>query len=164
MKVTIPDNEIHGENTIDNKLEILKFASQVQSRIRDDISEDFILAKLGEKDKEGIVEMTSNAYFMKKILAILKDKGTKYDWDIKNKAWVQRKLNDNEKDFIEKVANATFDSYLTRIYMVVILNRNVPNNHLLNILAGATNQEDNEELEGFKARINELMKPEEEVK
>ena len=162
MKISIPEEQdINAEPTIDNKLEILRFASQVQSRIKKDISEDFILAKLEEKDKEGIVEMTSNAYFMKKILSILKAKGTKWDWDNKNKCWIKRSLNKEEMTFIQDVADATFDSYLTRIYMTVILNRNVPNNHLLKILAGATDDEDKEEIEGIKGKLAELVKPNE---
>ena len=116
VQISVPtEADINPEPTIDNKLEILRFASQVQSRIKKDISEDFILAKLGEQDKEGITEMTSNAYFMKKILSILKAKGTKWDWDIKKKCWIKRNLNDEEQGFIQNVADATFDSYLTRI-------------------------------------------------
>lgn len=160
MKINIPEEQsISAEPTIDNKLEILRFASQVQSRIKKDISEDFILAKLEEKDKEGIIEMTSNAYFMKKILSVLKAKGTKWDWDDKRKCWIKRNLNKEEQDFIQDIANATFDSYLTRIYMTVILNRNVPNNHLLKILAGVSDEEDNKELEGIKGKLAELIKP-----
>jgi hypothetical protein len=161
MKVSVPTEDfIVPEQTIDNKLEILRLTSQVQSRIKKDISEDFILAKLDERDKEGIVEMTSNAYFVKKILGILSAKGVKYDWNVKTDSWTKRSLNTEEKSFIEHIANATFDSYLTRIYMTVILNRNVPNNHLLKILAGATDAEDREEIEGIKGKLAELVKPE----
>ncbi len=52
-----PKEAIGVEQTIDNKLEILRFVSTVQSRIKKDISEDFVLAKLEDKDREGIIEM-----------------------------------------------------------------------------------------------------------
>ena len=154
--------EIVGEPTVDNKLEILRFTSQVQSRIKKDISEDFVLAKLDAKDKEGIIEMTSNAYFVKKILDILSKKGRKWKWDNKEKVWVRRELNNSEKNLITEIANTTFDSYLNRIYMTVILSRNVANNHILKILAGVAEEKDEEtEIASLKEKMSDLIKPEE---
>lgn len=164
MKISIPEDQITPEPTIDNKLEILKFTSQVQSRIKEDISEDFVLAKLDEKDKTGIIEMTGNAYFVKKIMTIIREKGTKWEWNNEKKIWYKRTLNPNERNFITKIANATFDTYLNRIFMTVILNRNVPKNYILKILAGANNDEEEEEAKIEKQetinKIQELIKPE----
>lgn len=164
MKITAKeDKELPvtplNEPSFDNKLELLKYSAQVQSRIKKDISEDFTLAKLPEQDKEGIIEMTSNAYFMKKIMQIIKIKGTRWDWDIQRKTWKRRSLNTDEQKIIEEVAEATFDAYLVRIYMTVILNRNVAENHLLRILAQAGEEEQESSLDSVKEKINELIKP-----
>ena len=103
--------KIIEEASIDNKLELLRYVSNVQSRIKEDISSDFILAKLGDKDKNGIIEMTSNAYFVKKIMQLLAKKHTKYEYDSKTKTWKKIFLSEKEKEAIEKIANATFDSF-----------------------------------------------------
>lgn len=141
----IEEVEVEPINTeLDNKLELIKFTSQVQSRIKDEISSDFILAKLSEKDKEGIIEMTADAYFCKKLIQTLNEKGSITEWNNKIKNWETRNLTTAEEEAIKTYADQVFDAFLTRIYMTVILNRNVPKNHLLKVLTGV-NQEDEEE-------------------
>ena len=56
------------EKPTDTKLDLIKYTSQVQSDINTNITSDFVLAKLNEKDKTAIIEMTDNAYHAKKIL------------------------------------------------------------------------------------------------
>lgn len=155
--------EIESIN-VDNKLELLKFTSEVQSRIRSEISSDFVLAKLGDQDKEGIVELTGDAYFIQKILRTIK-RAKKWHWNNKTKTWYKTELTDKEKEYIEEISQATFDAFMTRIYMTVILNRNVKDNHILKILAGLKEEEEeNTEIENMKAKISELIKPEEKEK
>jgi hypothetical protein len=158
-------DKIVAEPSIDNKIEILKFISQVQSRIKKDISEDFVLAKLGDKDKEGIIEMTSNAYFVKKILYMVQLKSKKWDWDDTHKQWIHRSLYPDEQKYIKELADSIFDSYLTRIYMTVILNRNVSDNHILNLMTGSQKgEEESEQAVKIKDALKELAKPEGEMK
>lgn len=143
------------EESIDNKLELLRYVSNVQSRIRKDISSDFILAKLSDKDKEGIIEMTANAYFVKKIMMLVANKQIKYNWNNQKQKWEKSYLEPKEKKIITEIANATFDGYMTRVYMTTILNRNVPRNYLVRLIAGYDENEDDEkpakeELKGFE--------------
>lgn len=150
------------EPTVDSKLELLRFASQIHSRINKDIKEDFVLAKLPEKDKEGIIEMTNNAYYVKKIVQIIRDKATKYDWNNQEKTWEKRPLNNQEKEYITKISHTIFDSFMTRIYMTVILNRNVSENHLLKIIAGVQEETETTQIEQEKRvtdKIKEILKP-----
>lgn len=147
------------ENPIDTKIELLRFASQVQSRIKNDISEDFVLAKLSDQDKEGIIEMTGNAYFSKRINQLIKKRGRKWQWNDNKKYWEERTLNEKEVQQITDNENATFDSYLNRIYMTVILNRNVPQNHLLQILSQAQEEQPPEE-ENQQNIITKILQPE----
>ena len=55
----------------DDKFDLLKSLTEVESNIRDIISSDFVLAKLGEKDKKGIIEMVNMAYYCRKVMMIL---------------------------------------------------------------------------------------------
>lgn len=120
---------------VDNKLELLKYTSQVQSRIKKDITSEFTLAKFNEKDKEFIIEHTVSAYFAKKVIEMQKQR-TKWDYDKTEHLWIERKQNEKETDTIQNIANAVFDSFMNRIYMVAITNRNVDANHLLRYLSG----------------------------
>ena len=155
--------DFEPETTIDNKLELLKFSAQVQSRIKTDISEDFILAKLNEKDKESIIEMTSNAYFTKFIFEKLKRLGTKWNYDINTKTYTKRRLNKSEINHIDLISKNTFDIYMNRIFMTTILNRNIEGNHLLRLINGLDENIDEvkPKNEDFKEKIKSILSPEE---
>ena len=57
-----------------DRLDILKHVSEIKLRLKNDITNDFVLAKLEDKDKEAIIEMTGNAYFSKRLLDTLSRK------------------------------------------------------------------------------------------
>jgi len=160
-KITLSEEQtsaiIKGEQTVDNKIELLRFVSQVQSRIRRDISEDFVLAKLDDKNKEAIIEMTSNAYLAKKLILTLGAKATTIKW--KDNEWIMSDITKENKEYIKEIANAIFDSYMNRVYMTVILNRNVEQNPLINILAGFSNEGSSED-ELLRGKLKELGKTE----
>lgn len=137
-----PTTTNNDRTEFDTRLDAIQFTSEVHSRIKKDINSDFVMAILGEKDKEGIVEMTANAYFVKRIVEQVAEKLTQ-----KNK-----KLNPQEKKQLEQktqkirqIGRTIFDTYMVRIYMTVLLNRNVPKNHILKLLAGIQEEEDEEE-------------------
>ena len=44
------------KDTIDTKLELMKYTSEVQARIKKDITSDFVLARLDQKDKTGVID------------------------------------------------------------------------------------------------------------
>lgn len=148
--------------TVDNKLEILTFLARVQGRIKRDITEDFVLAKLHEKDKIAIINMTSNAYYLYKILIVLSERSKVYEWETKTKTWIKRPLDYEEKESIREIARATFDSIMTPVYMTVLLNRNVEKNHLVEIIAGANKEiEDTGDIkeESLLDKAKNMLKP-----
>lgn len=137
--------EIQKENTIDfqpldtdTKLAFLKHLSEVESNIKNHISKDFVLAHLNEKDKEGITEMSSNAYFaasiIEKIKHKTKEKGQWY-WNKTNKTWEKHNYNEERLQEITKIQTTLFTTFMRKLYMVAILNRNTSKNHILNVLA-----------------------------
>ena len=72
------DEEKGGMGSFNDKLDVLQHMTSVKSRgIMDDITDDFVLAKLDEKDREGVVNMTANAYFGKDLVLILKEFGSR---------------------------------------------------------------------------------------
>ena len=75
---------------IENKLHLLKHTSEVQSRIKEDISSDFTLARLSDQDKQSIIEMTDNAYYVKSLIEKLKNK-KKPTWE--NGMWGEEGLS-----------------------------------------------------------------------
>jgi hypothetical protein len=158
------DPQKDGE--IDSKLELLKYMSDVQSRIKNDISSDFILAKLGDQDKEGVIEMTSNAYFCKKVGDMIKHhaiKKGKWVWSVKANSWIREEYDNDYLKGLEIINRATFDAFMTRIYMTVILNRNVEKNHMLKILSGSQEDErieDEMEIRSLKEKLKGVFKNE----
>lgn len=127
-------------DNFNDRLDILRHVSEIKLRLKKDITNDFVLAKLGEKDKEAIVEMTGNAYFSKRLLDVLAEKSYKWAWV--NGEYKKVKISVEEKKRIEKLGKAMFDSYMIKIYMTVVLNRNVDKNYLINVLSGYTEKED----------------------
>ena len=163
---TLSDEEKEEIDQVENKLELIKYTSQVQSRIRDEITSDFILAKLGDKDKEAVIEMTSNAYFAKKIIWMIckraKARGV-YVWDKKQDKYVREEFERKKLEVLKGYGKVIFDSYMNRVYMTVLLNRNVPQNYLIRLMAGLPDEEKEEEeesagMKGIKAKIGEIFK------
>lgn len=132
------------EPTIDNRLELLKYTSEVQSRIQKDITSDFILARLGEKDKEAIVELTSDAYFTKRVINEIIKRSHEWNWNKKEKKWYKTPMKEEDAKKIIEIANKTFDAYMIKITMTALLNRNVNQNYLINILAQQQEQQEEE--------------------
>lgn len=169
LKDNIKELEEQKENndTVDSKLELLKYTSQVQSRIRNDITSDYTLAKLEAKDKEFVIEHAVTAFYAKKVILQQLNK-KKYDWkqnpDSKKTEimWIERKLNEYEKKIIRETANAIFDSFMNRLHMLVITNRNVDSNHLLRYLSGLNDEgqpvEDPEEKK-LSTKLKKIVEP-----
>ena len=138
---------IEGENeqNFNDRLDVLKHLSEVKVRIRNDITSDFILACLNEKEKEFIIEMTGNAYYAKRLVTYIGLKSKKREWDDKKGVWIVRRLDKEERRVVEEIGNTIFDSYMMRIYMMVLMNRNIEKNYLVKVLAGVTEKEDEEQ-------------------
>lgn len=151
------------EPTIDNKLELIKSLSQVKSSIKDVITEDFVLAKLGDKDKEAIIEMVANANYGKQLVNTIILISKEWKWNKKEKKWELESINIESKNHLEKMGKRLFDTFMSRIYMTVILNRNTKNNHLVRLIAGQTEEEtedntieqSNETIEAIKEAVKQ---------
>jgi len=128
-----------------DKLDSLKFISDVHLRIKEDIKADFIFAKLGEADKDGIINMTVNAYSSKRLMYIYASK-------IKNA---------NDQETIKKIGDAIFDNFMTKVYMIVTLNRNIDGNYIIDVLSNAGRETEEIAPEGAVAKGKELLKNEE---
>lgn len=154
------------ENEIDTKIELLKYISEVNSNIKNEIGSDFILAKLEDQDKEAIIEMTSNAYFCKKIGEIIRyqaESRGKWVYNKEIKQYQKKQYSTQYIKTIQTLANNTFDAFLTRIYMTVILNRNKPNNTILELITGSQTETKEEEIQPttIMQKIKKLTKKEE---
>lgn len=139
------DTPLMVEKTVDDKIELIKGVSEVRSKIKDVVSDDFILCKLTPQEKEYIIELTNNAFLSRKLLKTVKEQGTKWDWDKKKNLWERRKLNQEEKLHMENLIQNCFDSYMNRIYMITIVNRNVPRNYIVEKITGIRDEEEEEE-------------------
>lgn len=115
----------------DTKLDILKFTTEVQSRIKKDITSDFILAKLPTKDKQNIIDTACDGYFAKRLF---------YTIAIQNK-------NPETTKKIKQIGEITFDMYMTRCYLTANLCRNVDKNYLIEIIAGKNEETTENETE-----------------
>lgn len=137
------------ENTIDNSLELIKYASEVQSRIKEDINSDFVLGTgvvISDKERESIKEMTNNAYLSKRTIQDLTEKKYWF-WNKKRKEWVKEELDETTKKKILNIADQLFDTHMIRHQMTVILNRNKEPNPLLNGLMGTSKAERQNEID-----------------
>lgn len=151
------------DDPIDTKIELLKFTTDVQGRISDnrDVTSDFVLSILGEKDKEMTIEMTQNAMLIKKLILIY-SKTKQWEWDKIKNEWVEKELKKDEKKLIEDTADRTFDTLMTRIQMIQVVNRNKPKNPILRILGGQSDPTDEDEqmekMEELKVKLKEATK------
>lgn len=145
------------EDHVDNKLELVKYATEVQCRIREDINSDFVIAKFPtEKDKEALTEMTNNAYLSKRLITNL-TKGKIHKWNKQRGKWEEKELTDDEKTEINNIANEIFDIHMIRHQMKAILERNKKDNPILQGIMGLP-QEPEEETDEEMRTIKEIMK------
>lgn len=156
-------DETREDKPFSDRYDIARFLADIKLRLRRDISTDFVLAKFDAKNKEGVIEMTSNAYFAKKLIQLLKRRGYVWKWNAEKGEYNKEELSKKDSDYLTKLGDGIFDAFMTRIYMTTILNRNVDGNYLINVLAGYTEKEENVELsqDEISGAMKELTKNEE---
>lgn len=152
-------------NTIDNNLELVKYATEVQTRIKEDINSDYVLAVIEEKDKEAIKEMVNNAYLSKRMIKGITYKKV-YKWIKEEKRWIETNIEEETAERIREIADEVFDIHMIRHHMKVTLERNkVPNPILTGLMGTQPNKEITEEQEEtIKERIIKKMKREKDEK
>lgn len=146
------------EETVDNELELLKYIATVQSNIKEDVTSDFVLCKLGDKDKEAVIELGSDAYYAKKLITVIKKKAYRYRWNQQEKNWTKEAITDQEKEKIKVFEKNTFNAYMNKLSLLAILNRNVTKNHIVNVLSKrAIEEEEEEKQEEIKGLIQSVQ-------
>lgn len=167
-EIKILEKNSAEEEPTTTKLELLKFTTQVaDDTLIKNVTSDFVLAKLADKDKEAVVEMLHNAYFARRVI----DKCAthqRWKWDDAQKEWYKSPLTDREVHYIRTNAQATFDTFMTRLKTIAIVNRNVSNNWLLRLVTGYQEEEgetigtgdEASKMEVMKAYINEKINKE----
>lgn len=134
------DKTLPTDDGFSDKYSTYKHLIEVKSDIRDNITSDFILAKLNDNQKESVVELVRDAYFAKKEIEKLArgytyriDKNRKY---YRNEDYSYKKfeLSQDEKDYIKMVARMTFNSYMIKLIMTVIMYRNIDKNVVMELI------------------------------
>lgn len=132
-----------------NQYSVYKFMSSVENRLKKDIGSDFVLSKLSEQDKEFIVEMVANSYSAKNLLDTIKEE-----------------MGEKHEDYnkVGKIANNLFDTMMTKVYMLVVLNRNVDKNYIIKIIGEAREDDEagKEETDKLIKMVNKMGGKEEE--
>lgn len=127
-----------SEKTIDTDLELKKYLIEVQARLKDNITSDYILAKLEDKDKQAIIELTDSAYYAQRLIQYAITKIKKVKFNEEKKEWeTDINLTKEEKTRIKKLADRTYDAYMIKLNMVTILNRNKEDNYIIEKVTGA---------------------------
>lgn len=149
------------EGKLSDRLDLLKYMSDIHGRLRKDITTDYSYARLQPKDKEAVIEMTTNAYMVKKIINTLKESynNTRKKWNHNKQKWEKEPLTREEINDYNNIANSIFDSIMTRVHMTVIMNRNVDSNHIMKMLSKYDEEEQTtEEEEQKESTINKIFK------
>lgn len=159
------EEEQQLKQALDNELELRHELIQTQSRLKEDITSDYILAKLSEEEKDAIIEISNTAYMIKRNIKAIQNKARKYNWNNQKKQWTKTPLNTQEKTEIKNTANTMFDMYMTRTQVATILSRNKKDNHLIRLTLGQTQDAEETEITGkdkklddIKTQIKELAK------
>lgn len=153
------------DTAFSDKWSTYKYLTSIHSDIKKDITSDFILAKLNENQKESIIELVRDAYFIKKAMERLIDcktykvgKNHKY---IKNNDGSFRKfdLSEDEKEYISNMAKLTFNAIMIKILMTKIEYRNVDSNVIMELITEKDKMvAENDRLEEENKDITERIK------
>lgn len=136
------DRNTDDEKSLDNEFELTHEAIKVHSNLKRSVTEDYILAHLGDEEKKFIKENLENASEAQDIVIRLANRGFRYEWDNKKRDWVRNEdgsfkkipINENEKIKISRYAKNLYDNYMILPDSIAVLNRNNKNNYMLNIL------------------------------
>lgn len=141
-----PIQGIDVGDEFDTGLDIANHLAIVHSKIKSTVSPDFVMAKFDDKNKEFVIEMIANAFFARNVLRSLVLYGQKKLQDYRNKRPYDKESIQNiirELEAVEQTQELIFTTYTTKVQMVAVVNRNVPSNDLVKILAGF--RQDNED-------------------
>lgn len=123
-----------GGETLRTELELRKYVGQINHNLKKNISDEFKHAKLDEKERKHVMEMTDNAYKIIRLYKYRQTHAKKWDWNPEKEQWEQRHLNKGEIEKIEQLGQAAFEGIMIKIIMLCTLKINVPDNDLVKML------------------------------
>jgi len=154
------------ESSFSDKWSTYKYLTSIQSDIKKDITSDFILAKLDQNQKESVIELVRDAYYIKKMMERYADHKT-YKVNKRTGRYLtnadgtykQHSLDPKEKKYILNMAKITFNSIMIKIIMTKIEYRNVDKNVMMELITEKDKMNgENGDLEGENREILERMK------
>lgn len=165
MGFKIKDENKFEDEPFADKWGTYRHFTKVHSDIKDDITSDFILAKLTDNQKESITELVRDAYFCKKeIEKLAKSKHYKLGKNnrfIKNSdgSFAKFDMSEDEQNYIKALGKITFNSYMIKILMITIMYRNIDKNTLIELMTEKEKLEnENERLENETANLGQKVK------
>lgn len=156
------------ESVIGDKWGHFNFLARVHSDIQKDMTSDFILAKFPEEKRVVVAELVRDAYFIQKEI----EKLTK-SWDykigknghyLKNEDGTYKKieLSETKKNYIILVAKITFNSYMIKLIVTAIMNRNLDKNVMLELMTQKDQlEQENADLGEGASKLKEKLRNEE---
>ena len=157
---------IGEEDRIDTNFEFLKQLSEVIQKEQSGMNSDFVMARLVEQDKEGVINRVTNAFLAKELINSYK-KMDNWKWDKLKRKWENKKLGGDERSYIEAKAKEVFHIFMVKAYAKVIMNRNVKDNYLIRLLLGklesqkeeeVQTSEEKEDMKGLKGIMSKVFK------
>ena len=88
-------------------------------------------------------------------------KGTTWHYDKTNKKWTKTPLPEKTQEYVKKIGDNLFKTFMIKITMTALLNRNVDKNYILNILAQSAQEPEEEPKETLIKQPKEILKNEE---
>lgn len=145
-----------------DELDVVKDVTSVHSEDEQLKNSDYIYAKLGNdnlnKEEKYVTEMTTNATLVKELFENIKnkleEKKRKYEkWQANEE---EIKEIDNQINKIETIGTDTYNSYMRRVRLILILRRNKTGNYIIDGIFNKINElkEDKQEDEKMKKTAN----------
>lgn len=151
--------EAEAINRFEDDLDFKRRLTDVEHRIRDNIGSDFVLAKLEEKTKEGVIDLHGMAEYVKQTINRITRRGKIYGWNKEKNEWIVRPLNQQENNYVEELSKLAFDTYMNPLQARAILNRNQTGNYIIDTLVNQQHNTPPEE-QTLKEKAAQLKKKE----
>lgn len=126
----------------DTPLDIAKFVAETKTRVKDEINSDFVLAKLPEETRASIIEMTSNAFWARRVVEQAESGVIREELADREKTLERQKYYEEKKRVIREMSKKTFDLYMDKIYITTALYRNIDGNYIIDVITASNKDKD----------------------
>ena len=120
-----------SEHSTENKLELYKYLLQVHSRT--ELTADYVLAKLTEKDKSLITDMVKHSNTATKYIDNMHRKYYKWEWNTQTNSWHKRRSNKTDALLFNLHKEIINDTYMNIPNSLAVLNRNEDKNFIIKV-------------------------------